>query len=66
MAALAKAMNIEADDIAPYLQTVRALDPRPAAVFEIEKSGPARPDVIVLEGESGWQAYLNEDSLPSV
>ncbi|NBR50806.1 MAG: RNA polymerase sigma-54 factor [Alphaproteobacteria bacterium] len=66
MAALAKAMNVSADDIAPYLQAVRALDPRPAAGFETDTSGPAQPDVIVLEGDGGWQAYLNEDSLPSV
>jgi RNA polymerase sigma-54 factor len=66
MAALAKAMQITEAEIAPYLQAVRALDPRPSASFEIDMSGPARPDVIVLEGDSGWQAYLNEDSLPSV
>ncbi len=66
MAALAKAMDIAADEIAPYLQAVRALDPRPAASFETDTSGPAQPDVIVLEGDGGWQAYLNEDSLPSV
>ena len=45
---------------------MRALDPRPAAGFETDTSGPAQPDVIVLEGDGGWQAYLNEDSLPSV
>ena len=66
MAALAKAMDIAADEIAPYLQAVRALDPRPAASFETDTSGRAQPDVIVLEGDGGWQAYLNEDSLPSV
>ena len=60
-------MICDADDIAPYLQAVRALDPRPAAGFETDTSGPAQPDVIVLEGDDGgWQAYLNEDSLPSV
>ena len=66
MAALAKAMDIAEAEIAPYLQAVRALDPRPAAGFETAASAPALPDVIVLEGEGAWQAYLNEDSLPSV
>ena len=66
MAALAKAMDIAVDEIAPYLQAVRALNPRPAASFETDARGPAQPDVIVLEGDGVWQAYLNEDSLPSV
>jgi len=64
--ALAKAMDIAADEIAPYLQAVRALDPRPAGGFEPVSSRPAQPDVIVLEADGRWQAYLNEDSLPSV
>ena len=64
--ALAKAMDIDADEIAPYLQAVRALDPRPAGGFEPVSNAPAQPDVIVLEADGRWQAYLNEDSLPSV
>lgn len=66
MPALARAMQIEADALPPYLQAVRALDPRPGAGFATDAIGVARPDVIVLESDSGWQAYLNEDSLPSV
>ena len=66
MAALAAAMNITPDALPPYLQAIRALDPRPAAGFETETMSLAQPDVIVLEGDGGWQAYLNEDSLPSV
>ncbi len=66
MAALATAMQIDAADLPPYLQAIRTLDPRPAAAYSNEDMSVARPDVIVLEGDSGWQAYLNEDSLPSV
>lgn len=66
MAALARAVDVSVDALPPLLQAIRALDPRPAAAFDADQSAPAQPDVIVLEGKGGWQAYLNEDSLPSV
>jgi RNA polymerase sigma-54 factor len=66
LAALAKAAQISPEALPPYLQTIRALDPRPAASFDGQDVGVAQPDIVVLEGESGWQAYLNEASLPSV
>lgn len=66
MASLTSAMGIESDALPPYLQAIRALDPRPAAGFDTPDTTLALPDVIVLAGDSGWQAYLNEDSLPSV
>lgn len=66
MAALAEAMGVAADALPPYLQTIRGLDPRPAAAYDTATTTLAQPDVIVLEGDAGWQAYLNEDSLPSV
>ncbi|MCH1541825.1 MAG: RNA polymerase factor sigma-54 [Alphaproteobacteria bacterium] len=66
MAGLAEAMLIGTEALPPYLQAIRALDPRPAAAFDTPNATLALPDVIVLESDSGWQAYLNEDSLPSV
>ncbi|MDG1007958.1 MAG: RNA polymerase factor sigma-54 [Alphaproteobacteria bacterium] len=66
MAGLAAAMRVEAAELPPYLQAIRALDPRPAAAFDTPPTTLALPDVIVLQGDGGWQAYLNEDSLPSV
>ena len=66
MDALAKAMAVAPDALPLLLQAVRALDPSPAAAFETTTDRLALPDVIVLESDAGWQAYLNEDSLPSV
>ena len=66
MKGLAAAMRVEAAELLPYLQAIRALDPRPAAAFDTPPTTLALPDVIVLQGDGGWQAYLNEDSLPSV
>jgi len=66
LGALAAAAQIAVEDLPPYLQNIRALDPRPAASFEAQAESVAWPDIVVLEGESGWQAYLNEATLPSV
>jgi RNA polymerase sigma-54 factor len=63
---LAKAAGLSPDDVPPYLQAIRSIDPRPAKAFESTADSVARPDVIVLEGEAGWQAYLNEETLPHV
>jgi RNA polymerase sigma-54 factor len=66
IAGLSAAAGVKAEDLPLYLQTIRALDPRPAASFEAQDEGVALPDIVVLQGESGWQAYLNEATLPSV
>ncbi len=66
IAGLAAAVGMMPDDLTPYLQTLRALDPHPAADFGAADVGVQTPDIIVLENATGWQAYLNEATLPSV
>ncbi len=66
VAGLAAAAGIAAEDLPPYLQAIRSLDPRPAAGFGDTDTSVAAPDIIVLEGDAGWQAYLNEENLPHV
>lgn len=66
IAGLAKVAGIAVDDLPPYLQTIRSLDPRPAKAFDTQTDRAARPDIIVLQGDAGWQAYLNEETLPHV
>ena len=66
IAGLAAAAGIEADALPPFLQAIRSLDPRPAAGFGEAERGVAAPDIIVLKGDGGWQAYLNEENLPHV
>ena len=66
IAGLALAAGIEADELPPFLQAIRSLDPRPAAGFGEVDRGVASPDIIVLQGDDGWQAYLNEENLPHV
>ena len=66
LAALAAEAGLTAETLAPVLQSIRAMDPRPAAGFGAAAAPLQAPDIIVLEGEAGWQAYLNEATLPSV
>ncbi|MGC6535397.1 MAG: RNA polymerase factor sigma-54 [Parvibaculales bacterium] len=65
-AALAEKAAITEDALPAILASIRALDPRPASAFDSSDSTVAQPDVIVLEGEGGWQAYLNDATLPRV
>ena len=66
IAGLASAAGIDPDALPPFLQAIRSLDPRPAAGFGETDRGVAAPDIIVLKGDGGWQAYLNEENLPHV
>ena len=66
MAGLADKTGLDAEGLMPILQSIRARDPRPASAFGETDERVSTPDVIVLEGEAGWQAYLNEATLPSV
>ena len=64
--ALTDKTGLTPDNLMPILHDIRACDPRPGAAFNDDNKGVAAPDVIVLQGDSGWQAYLNEANLPSV
>ena len=64
--ALTDKTGLTPDNLMPVLHDIRACDPRPGAAFNDGDKGVAAPDVIVLQGDGGWQAYLNEVNLPSV
>lgn len=66
IAGLAAVAGLQPEELPPFLQAIRSLDPRPAAGFGEADRGVATPDIIVLEGDAGWQAYLNEENLPHV
>ena len=66
LTALAEKTGLDAEALMPVLQAIRACDPRPGAAFSDTEKGVAAPDVIVLRGDAGWQAFLNEATLPSV
>ncbi|WIV51276.1 RNA polymerase factor sigma-54 [Marivivens sp. LCG002] len=63
---LAKACDATLDDIKPVLRQIRALNPKPGAIFEGEISPQRPPDLIVTRGAEGWNVDLNRSTLPTV
>ncbi|HEX4298686.1 MAG TPA: RNA polymerase factor sigma-54, partial [Devosia sp.] len=66
LAALARAVGAERDDLLDMLAELRALDPKPGRAFEAGPVEAVVPDVFVREGPSGWLVELNSDILPRV
>ncbi|MBN9304976.1 MAG: RNA polymerase sigma-54 factor [Devosia sp. 67-54] len=66
LAALARAVGADRDDLADMLAELRALDPKPGRAFERGPVEAVVPDVFVREGPAGWIVELNSDILPRV
>ncbi len=66
LAALARAVGADRDDLADMLSELRALDPKPGRAFERGPVEAVVPDVFVREGPAGWIVELNTDILPRV
>jgi RNA polymerase sigma-54 factor len=66
LAALARAVGAERDDLVDMLAELRALDPKPGRAFERGPVEAVVPDVFVREGPAGWIVELNTDILPRV
>jgi RNA polymerase sigma-54 factor len=67
MAGLRRVCGVDAEDLADMITELKALTPRPGAVFGGEPIAPVIPDVFVQEGPGGlWRVELNSDALPKV
>jgi len=66
LAALAKAVGADRDDLLDMLAELRMLDPKPGRAFERGPVESVVPDVFVREGPDGWLLELNTDILPRV
>ncbi|WP_055047492.1 RNA polymerase factor sigma-54 [Devosia sp. A16] len=67
LAALARAVGADREDLADMLAELRQLDPRPGRAFEAGPVESVVPDVFVRPGSGGeWQIELNPDVLPRV
>ncbi len=65
--ALMKICGVDADDIADMAAEIRALNPKPATLFEHFVSQPVTPDVLMRRSEDGqWLVELNPETLPRV
>ena len=57
--------GVDAEDLSDMAAEIRALDPKPAAGFDIVAPQPILPDVLMRPGPDGdWILELNPDTLP--
>lgn len=63
---LARACRTDLDTLRPVLRQLRGLNPKPGAIFEGHVSAQRPPDLIVTQGEDGWNIDLNRSTLPTV
>ena len=67
LVALTKICGVDAEDVADMLAEIRALNPKPALVFDHTVAQPVTPDVIMRPQSSGtWLVELNSETLPRV
>lgn len=67
MPALMRICAVDAEDMAGMIAEIRALDPKPALVFDHGVAQPVIPDVLMRPAPGGgWIVELNSDSLPKV
>ena len=67
LAGLMRVCGVDAEDLAQMVAEIRALDPKPALVFDHAVAQPVIPDVLMraIPG-GGWAVELNQDTLPRV
>jgi RNA polymerase sigma-54 factor len=63
---LAKALNLEPEEIKAQIEIIKHLDPKPGARYTPAESQYVIPDVYVVKTEEGYRAQLNEDGLPQL
>ncbi len=63
---LARACNCKLEDLKVDLRALRALNPKPGAMFETFVQPQRPPDLIVTKAEDGWHVDLNRSTLPRV
>jgi RNA polymerase sigma-54 factor len=67
LAGLMRICGIDAEDLAEMIAEIRALDPKPALVFDHALAQPITPDVLMRAAPGGaWIVELNSDTLPRV
>jgi RNA polymerase sigma-54 factor len=64
---LKKLCNVDDEDIAEMVLEIRALDPKPGLIFELNIEQAIAPDVLLKATPDGsWLVELNPDNLPRV
>ncbi len=63
---LARALNIEPEEVKAHIELIKGLDPRPGARYSPADSQYVIPDVYIVKTDDGYKAMLNEDGLPQL
>ncbi len=64
---LQRLCGVDDEDLAEMAAEIRALNPKPAAVFDEAVAQPVTPDVLMRpDGKGGWIVELNAATLPRV
>jgi len=67
LSGLARACDVDAEDLSEMIMELKALDPKPATRFDRNISQPVIPDVLMrAKTGGGWVVELNQDTLPRV
>ena len=67
LAGLRKSCGVDEEDFQDMLAEIRALQPKPATLFEHEIAQPVIPDVLMrAQSDGSWRVELNTETLPKV
>lgn len=64
--AIARALEIEVDDVVEYHKMIRRLEPWPGRNYTVSEPQYISPDVYVFKIGDDWQVVQNEDGLPKL
>ncbi|MBL27543.1 MAG: RNA polymerase sigma-54 factor [Rhodospirillaceae bacterium] len=65
--ALRRVCGVDAEDLADMIAEIKALNPKPASIFDSHVAQTVIPDVFVRRAtDGGWIVELNNDTLPRV
>jgi RNA polymerase sigma-54 factor len=65
--ALKRLCGVDDEDLAEMVAEIKALNPRPASLFDREVAQPITPDILMRPQQGGgWIVELNADTLPRV
>ena len=64
---LMKLCEVDAEDLIEMMAEIRALDPKPAASYDIDPAPTVVPDILMSTGPDGsWTIELNPETMPRV
>ncbi len=64
---LRKVCGVDNEDLTEMIAEIRALNPKPAQVYEFQVADPIVPDILMRgDGGGGWVIELNSETLPRV